>query len=1019
MRRSALLALVALTACPAPRKVVVDPPPASGRCEVDLAATGLFSQVGSGASAKVIASASDLIGGNFAQARNGDVVMANDRLKVAIEQPNRSIAPSAYGGAIIDADLVRSSGPGRDEFGKMAPIYAFGRTINVSRVEILSDGTSGGAAVVAATGTDAVVDYINVSNVITHYLGNVQLVTDPNADLPLLATTYYVLSPGESRVRVLTAFCNQGKSAITMEVGDLLDQGGVSELFNPSGCTKTLGNEGCLIDPSPWFGYQADGVAYGYRAYTIPDPTKPSVSALLYQSGVAATVIDAKDQTGVLSWVDATATHRPGAFGVLAGDHHAFVRDFFVGRDLAEISSAMLAIDAAAKSRLTVAVTTAQGTPAVGARVAVKEAVSGTPVTVMVVDDQGHAKADVPPGDYLIAAGQPGTPILPFTALTVGAGAPASASFQLGATRSVSVTVHDPFQAPLTARVMVRCPNGPCANVPTDYRPWKDVEDQPSDLQAIGFASGDGKVTLQVPAGQYEVLVSRGLEYSAFPDTFPTRGQAIDVTTGDATVDATLAHVVDTTGWMSADLHVHAAGSPDSAVANSERALSFAAEGVDVLVSTDHDVITDYAPLVRDLGLSSQLTSMIGCEITPFDFGHHNAFPLIRGDTPNGGAFDWAGGDGPTLRLDQVYAGVRAAHPDAVIQMNHPRGGIGGSMTQLKIDTLTGVTHADPATFRQVANPAATPTDTKLFDPGFDAFEVMNGTGASLAVLNDWMTFLSRGLVKTATGVSDTHYARAVVGGYGRTFLHLGVDQPAQFTTAAFTQALRAHDVSISSGPFMTMTAQRLDTSGQPVGSPVGLGGTVSLAAFQTIALTVDVQAPEWMQFDSIELYTHAPGREASDGVANDTWPDTRIAQSQHLDPTNLPLEPVPNLNGFSARRVHVTKTFVVSPTVDTWYVAMVRASSACRTLAPMAWDGVDCNGSGLCVASSSRGMAMTNPIFVDGDGSGAYDHFPIPAGSRKAAALPAPKAEQPRRVPTLREFDAMLRDVLYEKHGR
>lgn len=35
---------------------------------------------------------------------------------------------------------------------------------------------------------------------------------------------------------------------------------------------------------------------------------------------------------------------------------------------------------------------------------------------------------------------------------------------------------------------------------------------------------------------------------------------------------------------------------------------------------------------------------------------------------PTGGAFDWAGGTGPTLRLDQVYAGLREEHPEAVIQ---------------------------------------------------------------------------------------------------------------------------------------------------------------------------------------------------------------------------------------------------------------------------------------------------------------------------------------------------------------
>ena len=117
--------------------------------------------------------------------------------------------------------------------------------------------------------------------------------------------------------------------------------------------------------------------------------------------------------------------------------------------------------------------------------------------------------------------------------------------------------------------------------------------------------------------------------------------------------------------------------------------------------------------------------------------------------------------------------------------MNHPRGFGGGSLTQLQVDTLTGASHADPATFRQAPNPAATATDTKLFSHDFDAFEVMNGVAASRAVLNDWMTFLSKGWVKTATGVSDTHNTWSVVGGYGRTWVKLGVDAPGDFTPAA------------------------------------------------------------------------------------------------------------------------------------------------------------------------------------------------------------------------------------------
>ncbi|MBL8911060.1 MAG: hypothetical protein JNM17_10245, partial [Archangium sp.] len=665
--------MLSLSACPPPKKPIPEPEP-TGRCDLDFATLNHFATVGTGVSAKQIEATSELIGGNYAQGRIGDFLLQNDRIKVIIQQPTRTIGPIPYGGTIIDADLQRATGSGRDEFGKMGPIYAFGRTVNVNKVEVLNDGSRGGYAVIAASGTDAVVDYVNVKNVIADFLGNVQLVRDPDVEIPFTVTTYYVLSPGESRVRVLSAFCNGGKETVSIQVGDLLEQGGVTEVFNPDGCMNGFGTKDCLVDPMSWFGYQADQVAYGYRTYKFADTRTPGNNALLYIAGIGAVLADGENQQGLLSWVDATATRRPGSFGVLTGDKRTFLRDFFVGRDLGEIKSTMLAIDAAAKSRLTVTVQKADNSPAPGARVAVKVAETGRMVTVLVADDQGIAKGDLSPGNYLVASAARGTKLEAFTALSVPSGGDAQLTVHQGATRTLTVNVRDPFGAPITAKVMVRCTNPPCVDQLINYRPFFDVESQPSDLQATVFAGADGRVTIPVPPGEYQVLVTRGMEYSAFPDTYPVTGAAADLRTADVTIDATLAKVVDSTGWMSADLHVHGMNSPDSAVGNPTRALSFAAEGVDVLVSTDHDFITDYAPIIEQLQLGSQMASMIGCEVTPFDYGHHNSFPLSRADVLAGGAFDWAGGDGPSLRLDQMYVGIRARDPNALIQMNHPRG---------------------------------------------------------------------------------------------------------------------------------------------------------------------------------------------------------------------------------------------------------------------------------------------------------------------------------------------------------
>lgn len=1010
MKRLALPCLLLFFACPPPKPP--PPPDAPTRCEVKLDELQLFSKLGSGARARPIESSADLIGGGFAQARPGDVLLANDKVRVVIQQPTRTISPTPYGGAIIDADLVRPEGqPGRDEFGKMSPIYAFGRTPAVRKVEILEDGSKGGYAIVAATGEDAVNDYINVTNVLTEYLGEVQLRSDPNAALPLLVTTYYVLSPGETRVRVLSAYCNQGRTPITTMTGDLLESGGETEIFNPQGCANGVGVPGCLIDPMTWFGYQARDVAYGYRAYAFRDRKTVTTNAMLNVAGVAAVMADGRDRDGLLSWTS-TSREPVGAFGILPAEPRLFLRDFFIEPDLARVQATLLTLDGAAKSRLDVTVLDAAGQPVPAGRIAVVGAESSRPVALAIADAQGKARFDVPVGNYRVSTGAYGTALENPTDVSAPSTGEAQVTVRQGASRTLTVTVRDPFMQPLTAKVIVKCPSGICPNELSKLRPFFDVDAMPSELQAVEFVPASGTLQLSLPPGTYEVFVTRGPEYSAFPDTFPTRGQAVDLTTSDGALTATLAQVVDTTGWISADLHVHAVGSPDSDVPNAARVASFAAEGVDVMVSTDHDFVTDFGPVVRDLGLSSTMATLIGCEVTPFDYGHQQAFPVTVREGPGGGAFDWAGGDGASLRLDQLYGGLREAYPGVVLQMNHPRGGQGSSLTQLKVDTARGTSAANPATFRMDPSPAATANDTGLFSLDFDAIELMNGTSASLAVANDWMTFLSRGWVKTATGVSDTHSRHSTTGGYGRTWLYLGDDAtPARFSPGAFVTAMKQRRAIGSSGPFVTMSAKRADGQGRTA----AIGETLSVAANTPVELTVTVQAPEWMQFDALELYTHAAGRESINGVSNNEWPQSRVLQQRRYPVGTLPLEAVPGLNGFSARRVTLTETFTVTPAADTWFVVMVRSSSAVRVLSPLAWTGVRCTN-GVCRASDNRPEAFTNAILIDADGSGAYDQFPLQPGQplqKRAPVEPAAPHE-----PTADELDAMLRAVLRHDHS-
>ncbi|MHB8876477.1 MAG: CehA/McbA family metallohydrolase, partial [Myxococcaceae bacterium] len=793
--------LLVLASCP--KKPGGGGPAPSNRCEVDLLASGLFKLDGSGASAHRIEDPAELIGGQSATGRAGDYLLQNDRVRVVIDQPGRNLGVLPYGGNVIDADLVRPAGAGADQLGKLGNFYAMGRTVNVQQVEVLADGSGGGPAIIAATGHDDVADYINIVQAIRQYVGQtVKLVFDADAPLPLNVTTYYVLSPGEERVRILTAFCNTGEKNISIPVGDMFEQGGTTDFFNPGNCKGLMGGNSCLVDPAPWWGFQGDQVAYGYRSYQFDDLATPAIDAVAGLGTITVTSANGEGSKGVLTWLDPDVVKRPGTFGMRAGSQKLLLRDLVVAPHLGGVSSFLLAVDGAPRGRLEVTATLADGTtPAPFTRVSVATAADERMVSILVTDSQGKAWVELPPGSYHVVAGRKGHLVEAPLTVAVAAGETSPAVARLGVARKLTITVKDPAGGPLPAKVTVFCEFGSCPVPLSSYQRFYDLDAPAGDIAALELVPPQGSLELALPPGEYRVLVSRGPEYSVFPDAWPLRAEAVDLRTADARRDVVLARVVDSAGWMSSDLHVHAANSSDSSVRNEQRVLQFAAEGVDVLCSTDHDFITDYAPVVRSLGAEPFMASMIGEEITSFDFGHFNAYPIARSaDSENGGAFDWAGGEGPTLRPGQILEGVKLRWPDAFVQANHPRSMLG----PLKADTATGASHAEPGPFRMEPDPLATPANTRVFSEAFDGYEVQNGLYPSRASMNGWMTFLSRGLVKTATAVSDTHYSWSDSGGYGRTYVDMGGrDAPAQFDTSVFSTSMKAHRAFCTNGPFM------------------------------------------------------------------------------------------------------------------------------------------------------------------------------------------------------------------------
>jgi hypothetical protein len=292
-----------------------------------------------------------------------------------------------------------------------------------------------------------------------------------------------------------------------------------------------------------------------------------------------------------------------------------------------------------------------------------------------------------------------------------------------------------------------------------------------------------GVGVVAVPVGTYDVTFSRGIEW-----TIST--QRIALTSAGVELHGRLKHVVPTPHWLSGDFHVHAASSPDSRVPMRDRVYEFVADGVDMIVSTDHNVVSNYQPIIAELHAESLLASATGDEITTGDWGHFGAFPLPHEmETEGHGAI--------LVRrktASDIFRSVRASAPDAVIDVHHPR-----------LEKATG--YFILGKFDDQRDEST----RKGFSYDFDAIEILNGYQDTnrktiTRVMTDWFALLDRGHLATATGNSDTHHLNYNLGGYPRNYIVVEHDDPSTATGAEVARAVKAHHAYFTTGPIVEFT---------------------------------------------------------------------------------------------------------------------------------------------------------------------------------------------------------------------
>ena len=782
MHRLALLAVLALLACPEP-----EPPPTPTGDNLFLHGCPTEGQ----ATARALVDAQERPWGIEALAQPGDVLLMNEHAAFVIQGVDAPRTYYHYGGAPIDAVALRGcdqAGPELFEelgfiVGQLDLSDFNASTLHQVRgksIEVVNDGADGKDAVVEVHATDDrfwLVELTLVRNV-WESGGRKELGHLFGVDV----TLRYTLQPNAKALQMDVVL---GGTPVTdgFLVGALVFPS--DELAVSTFSTGELSTGGFSLDVGvPWLGMAG---ASGSQAVAMPDSTM----AYTEVSGVRA-LLDLKQAVEPLL-VNGAATPPTTRFLLSVG-----------ATDGASASAGLepwmgsLAEDGAWAA---VSGTVSDGSgPVAGATVLV-EATTATGiegvVETLVTDTNGHfsGRSIHYSSAWTLTATGDGRDNGP--GVTAEPGTPAA--LQIGGTGALVLDVVDGEGVAIPVRVALERDDGA--------------------RRVLYALPGE---TLAVPPGTWAATLTRGYEYTIAHETVTVPED------GSTTLSAMLEQVIDTTGWASVDTHVHAEGSADSTTRAADRFRTSAASGLDVTVNTDHEAIIDMAAYVDGEGLADWVSYGLGSEITGSIPEHVNAWPFPPEPAdPRGNPVRWY-----ELGLGGMYAAARERGA-RVVQLNHSR--VNGECGILCIlDWDRGAD--DPATSDPEA--LALPAGTEIWSWDFDTFELINGLRSPLldpedprhtGALHDWLAFLNLGHRVTAVAVTDVHGLQ--IPGEPRVYAQVTDDTPGVVTADDVADGELDGAAVLSAGAFATVSIGGF--------GPGGLASALDGAA----TLVVSVQA--------------------------------------------------------------------------------------------------------------------------------------------------------------------------------
>lgn len=328
--------------------------------------------------------------------------------------------------------------------------------------------------------------------------------------------------------------------------------------------------------------------------------------------------------------------------------------------------------------------------------------------------------------------------------------------------------------------------------------------------------TGNGKASLQFPAGTYTIYAGRGFEYGI-------DSVQIELKPGDR-VQKTLRikREVDTKGWISCDTHIHTfTYSRHGDATIEERALTIAGEGIELPIMTDHNIYVDLKQVAASGGVLPYFTPVMGDELTT-KVGHFNVFQTTAGARViDHRVEDWNG----------VISNINDTENKKAIILNHAR------------DIHNDFRPFDPSLHLSSAGVIA--SDWKF--PA-NAMEVINSGSQQTDIMTlyrDWFGMLNGGYFLTPVGSSDSHDVSRFTVGQARTYIQSVDSDPGNINVDVAIKNFRDGKVMVSLGLLAKIA----------VNEQYGPGEIVPASSRTNVA--VEVSGPAWIRAERVTLYAN------------------------------------------------------------------------------------------------------------------------------------------------------------------